>query len=240
MANDVSNQPELRQYGIVAFVDGSPESAAHTGASTDDYKNHITGPNYSIQGNILFGQEVLDSMESRFLHEPGDLACKLMAALQGANMVGADSRCSGNGTSSLFAFIKVAQSSDQPGNPSFLASVRTQGNDGIEPIDSLQSIFDEIHSCLPPDPPLGLGNSLEKPISYILFPNPAKEELTIAPAQVIDQECQVEIVDFTGKIVFRSTIMTSTSVDVSDFERGVYFVRINSDHHEFGEKFIKE
>lgn len=240
VANDVSSQPELRQYGIVAFVDGSPESAAHTGTSTDDYKNHITGPNYSIQGNILLGQEVLDSMEARFLNEPGDLACKLMAALQGANMVGADSRCSGNGTSSLFAFIKVAQSSDQPGNPSFLASVRTHSNDGVEPIDSLQSIFDEIHSCLPAEPPLGLENVSEKPFSFRLFPNPAKEELTITLDHVIDHKSLVEIVDFTGKIVFRSSMMTSTRVDVSDFERGVYSVRIKSDHHEFADKFIKE
>lgn len=65
--NDAQNQPEKRQYGIVAFVDGSPEAAAHTGTQTDDYKNHVLGPNYSIQGNILLGQEILDSMEARFL-----------------------------------------------------------------------------------------------------------------------------------------------------------------------------
>ena len=86
--NDVSNQPQLRQYGVVAMVNGSPQSAGHTGSSTDDYKNHVTGPNYSIQGNILLGQEVLDSMEARFLAADGILACRLMAALQGANMVG--------------------------------------------------------------------------------------------------------------------------------------------------------
>ena len=91
--NDVQSQPQLRQYGIVAMVNGSPEVAAHTGSSTDDYKNHILGPNYSIQGNILLGQVVLDSMESRFINEQGDLACKLMAALQGANIVGAVPVC---------------------------------------------------------------------------------------------------------------------------------------------------
>ncbi|MFK5856272.1 MAG: DUF1028 domain-containing protein, partial [Bacteroidota bacterium] len=123
--NDVQNQPQKRQYGIVASVDGSPESAAHTGITTDDYKNHVLGRNYSIQGNILLGQVVLDSMESRFINEEGDLACKLMAALQGANMVGADSRCASNGTSSLFAFVKVAQPDDVFGNPSFLQSLRT-------------------------------------------------------------------------------------------------------------------
>jgi uncharacterized Ntn-hydrolase superfamily protein len=240
VANDVSNQPELRQYGIVGFVDGLPQSAAHTGASTDDYKNHITGPNYSIQGNILLGQEVLDSMEARFLNEPGDLACKLMAALQGANMVGADSRCSSNGTSSLFAFVKVAQSTDAPGSPSFLASVRTRNNDGIEPIDSLQTKFDMVHSCLPPEPPLGVGSVSAESFSFSLYPNPAANELTISSDQAYDELSQVEIIDFTGKVVFRSAISTALKISVVGFERGVYFMRIKSDGHDFATKFIKE
>lgn len=147
VANDDQGTPELRQYGVAAMINGSPEAAAHTGTSTDDYKNHIIGPNYAIQGNILLGQEVLDSMEARFLAEDGDLACKLMAALQGANMVGADTRCAPDGTSSLFAFVKVAQPSDPIGTPSLLASVRTHDNSGIEPIDSLQILFDQTHNC---------------------------------------------------------------------------------------------
>ena len=145
--NDVQSMPELRQYGIVAMVNGSPQAAAYTGVSTDNYKNHIIGDNYAVQGNILLGQEVLDSMEARFLNETGDLTCKLMAALQGANMVGADVRCSSNGTSSLFAFVKVAQASDIFGSPSFNISVRTHSNSGIEPIDSLQILFDLEHNC---------------------------------------------------------------------------------------------
>ena len=145
--NDVQSMPEFRQYGIVAMVNGSPQAAAYTGTSTDNYKNHIIGDNYAIQGNILLGQEVLDSMEARFLNESGDLTCKLMSALQGANMVGADTRCSGNGTSSLFAFIKVAQPIDIFGSPSFNISVRTNSNSNIEPIDSLQIMFDLSYNC---------------------------------------------------------------------------------------------
>ena len=147
VANDVQSTPEFRQYGIIAMVNGSPQAAAYTGTSTDNYKNHIIGDNYAIQGNILLGQEVLDSMEARFMNESGDLTCKLMAALQGANMVGADTRCSGNGTSSLFAFIKVAQPTDMFGSPSFNISVRTHSNSNIEPIDSLQIMFDLSHNC---------------------------------------------------------------------------------------------
>ena len=146
--NDTQSSPEFRQYGIVAMINGSPQAAAYTGTSTDNYKNHIIGNNYAIQGNILLGQQVLDSMEARFMNESGDLTCKLMAALQGANMPGADTRCSLNGTSSLFAFIKVAQPTDVFGSPSFNISVRTTDNSNIEPIDSLQIMFNLERYCL--------------------------------------------------------------------------------------------
>jgi len=88
-AHDVANNPAIRQYGVVDLFGGSARAAAFTGVNCFNYKNHIIGPNYAIQGNILLGQHILDSMEARFLNEPGDLACKLMAALQGAKVPGA-------------------------------------------------------------------------------------------------------------------------------------------------------
>lgn len=105
-ANDAGGNPSVRQYGIAAIVSGSARTAAHTGTNCMNYFNHVVGKNYSIQGNILLGQVVLDSMESKFKRTPGTLACKLMAALQGAKMVGADTRCAPNNSSSLFAFLK--------------------------------------------------------------------------------------------------------------------------------------
>ena len=58
----------------------------------------------------------------------------LMAAMQGANIVGADSRCADNGTSSLFAFLKVAHRDDVQGNPGFLVSVRIMTEMGLSPL----------------------------------------------------------------------------------------------------------
>lgn len=147
IANDAQNTPQIRQYGIVAFINGVPQADAYTGSSTMNYKNQIIGPYYTIQGNILLGQQVLDNMEAAFLSAQGDLACRLMAALQGAKIVGADSRCTGNGTSSLFAFVSVAKPTDTFGNPSFRLSVRTGSTAGIEPIDALQIKFNLVKNC---------------------------------------------------------------------------------------------
>ncbi|MFT5168070.1 MAG: putative Ntn-hydrolase superfamily protein, partial [Saprospiraceae bacterium] len=171
VANDIQGNPTLRQYGVVRLVDNEPFSAAHTGANTDDYKGHRTGPTYSIQGNILLGPQILDSMEYNFLNTEGDLAHKLMAAMQGANVVGADTRCAGNGTSSLFSFLKVAGLNDDFGNPSLVLGVDFPNNSSKEPIDSLQILFNQVF------PPVGTHELLD--IKTQVYPNPAQEEVVL-------------------------------------------------------------
>ncbi|MBI1288099.1 MAG: DUF1028 domain-containing protein [Flavobacteriales bacterium] len=144
--NDVTQQPQLRQYGI-AVLRGERKTAAFTGLQTDGYQGHLLGATYAIQGNLLTGQNVLDSMEARFLRETGDLACKLMAALLGAKDAGGDRRCQFNGTSSLFAFINVAQPTDTFGSSSLDQTVRTHFGEQVEPVDSLFRIFENNHWC---------------------------------------------------------------------------------------------
>lgn len=157
--------PSYRQYGIADFgPDGSPRTAAHTGSNADDWKGHIAGPSYSIQGNILRGPEVLDSMEARFLAAQGPLAFKLMAAMQGANMVGADARCTAAGTSSTSAFLRVFRPDDEPDAPYLELNV-AEAPAGVEPIDSLQALFDEWVLT-------GTEQQL-RDVHFRLFPNPA-------------------------------------------------------------------
>lgn len=231
--NDVTGRPDLRQYGIVALVDGSPESAAHTGSSTDDYKNHITGPDYSIQGNILLGQIVLDSMEYQFNNAEGDLACRLMAALQGAKMVGADSRCFSNGTSSLFAFVKVAQPDDTFGNPSFLLSVRTHTNTGIEPIDSLQTMFEEVHDCSG----VGINDKVDFDSYFMLYPNPTNDIVKIKNKG--SEIYQMKLMDLTGKVISKYILIDEIEIDISSQSNGIYFLHLSNNNHSFTTKIIK-
>ncbi len=67
--------------------------------------------------------------------------------MQGAKVPGADSRCFDNGTSAMFAFLKVAKPGDSAGNPSLRLFVSYDPL-GIEPIDSLQAMFDAKYVCL--------------------------------------------------------------------------------------------
>ena len=137
--NDIQNNPEIRQYGVVDLIDGG-RSAAFTGENCVNYKGHIIGPNYSIQGNILIGEYILLQMEQNFINTQGTLADKLMAAMQGANLPGADTRCLEDSISSLSSFIRLAKPEDLSDNISLdLRVTNTLGNQ--EPLDSLQALY---------------------------------------------------------------------------------------------------
>ncbi|RMF29284.1 MAG: DUF1028 domain-containing protein [Bacteroidetes bacterium] len=191
--------PQDRQYGIADFDSlGNARTAAFTGTNTLDWAGHITGPNYSIQGNILLGPQILDSMEARFLREEGSLAKKLMAAMQGANVPGADSRCLDDGVSSFSAFLQVFKPTDPPDSP-FLRLNVAEVPPGVEPIDSLQALFDAWMMTsstreLPPQPELRL------------FPNPSPGTLTLEVYNLPGRTAPglLRVFDFQGREVFRT------------------------------------
>jgi len=221
-AND--SQAAVRQYGIVGFNKQSPSSAGFTGANCINYKAHKTGSingiHYSIQGNILLGQMVLDSMEVRFRNSDGDLACRLMAALQGANMIGADTRCASNESSSLFAFLKVAQATDQYGSPSFSISVVTKDKDQIEPIDSLQTIFDAKNQCINTS---NSDNQLKNVIK--IYPNPSKDFLTIELRNAVIGT-PFDVIDLLGQVVFTGKLESDrTDISIQNLPNGLYLFR---------------
>jgi uncharacterized Ntn-hydrolase superfamily protein len=145
IANDAGGNNKTRQYGIVDYNNGHPRSASYTGVNCQNYKNDTNNIYYSIQGNILLGQLVIDSMQVRFLNTTGTLADRLMAALQGAKMIGADTRCAVHNSSSLSSFLRVARP-DDPYDTLYcdLYMAYPQNFSGIcpvDPIDSLQTLY---------------------------------------------------------------------------------------------------
>ncbi len=78
-----------RQVGVV-HADG--EAANHTGAKCNAWAGGRTGPGFSVQGNILVGEEVIDSMAGAFTTTTGDLAERLMASLEAGQAAGGDRR----------------------------------------------------------------------------------------------------------------------------------------------------
>ncbi len=176
VAHDTQNDPTIRQYGVADFYNGGARSAAFTGSACFTYANHILGPNYAIQGNILLGQEILDSMEARFLREPGLLCHKLMAAMQGANVPGADTRCLNDGTSSISSFLRVAKLGDDPDSLWLDLNVQSMPT-GQEPIDSLQVLFDAWKG--PDTSSTGSPGEHSTKTVCLAFPNPSNSEVIL-------------------------------------------------------------
>ncbi|MGD9380363.1 MAG: DUF1028 domain-containing protein [candidate division WOR-3 bacterium] len=81
--------PEDRQVGV---VDKNGKAASHTGTTTNAWAGHKTAPFVAVQGNILTGPEVVDSMLAVFQRTEGPLAERLMSALEAGENAGGDNR----------------------------------------------------------------------------------------------------------------------------------------------------
>lgn len=79
----------LRQVGI---VDSSGRVAAHTGGACVSACAHKLGDGFSVQGNMLASDAVWEAMVPAFETTTGDLADRLMAALEAAERAGGDVR----------------------------------------------------------------------------------------------------------------------------------------------------
>ena len=219
VAHDVQNNPQSRQYGVVDYHNGSSRSAAFTGTSCFDYKNHILGPNYAIQGNILLGQQILDSMEYYFLNTSGCLPEKLMAAMNGAKVIGADTRCMVEGTSSLSAFLRMALPTDNYNN--LFLDINVAGTpSNIEPIDVLETKYNQwknnhISYCDSVS-----STNISQKYFIEVHPNPTSDIVTISN---IEEPKTIELFSLNGK--FLETVK-SNSVSLRNYSEGIYIIKV--------------
>ena len=79
----------VRQVGM---IDIKGNVAAHTGSRCIKYAGHIVGENYSVQANMMANGTVPKAMAEAFEKTKGDLADRMMAALEAAEAEGGDIR----------------------------------------------------------------------------------------------------------------------------------------------------
>ena len=76
----------------VAIVDRNGQIAAYTGPTAQNWAGDKQGKNWSVQGNILAGPQVVEAMGRAFESTEGELAEKLYAALKAGDEAGGDRR----------------------------------------------------------------------------------------------------------------------------------------------------
>jgi uncharacterized Ntn-hydrolase superfamily protein len=118
---------EIRQVGV---VDAQGGSAAHTGTQTDAWTGHRSGPDYSVQGNMLVSEATVTAMVDAFTRFATEsLAERLMLVLEAGQTAGGDRR----GRQS--AALVVYGSEDYP-----LADLRV--DEHRDPVAELRRIFE--------------------------------------------------------------------------------------------------
>ena len=94
----------------VAFVDAKGNVAAHTGSKAIEAAGHILGRGYSVQANLMHKPTVPAAMARAYENTKGDLAERMLAALEAAQREGGDIR----GKQSAAILIVNARSTGRP------------------------------------------------------------------------------------------------------------------------------
>ena len=235
--HDAGNNPTVRQYGIVDNVSGG-RYASYTGTNCTNWKGHLNGMIYSIQGNILLGSQIIDSIKAIFLRTQGTLAFRMMAALQGAKVPGADTRCTQYNKSTISAFLRVANPTDPTGGPYYCDLNVNNTPTNKDPIDSLQVLFNNWLL-------LGISNNQniypDKPELFQNYPNPFNpttnikfdiytdlSRVTLSVYDVLGNEIAILA---NNQLYHRGEYVVS--FDASALPSGVYFYKLtNGDYIE--------
>jgi uncharacterized Ntn-hydrolase superfamily protein len=83
---------EGRDVRQVAMIDARGNVDAWTGKNDISAAGHFVGKNYSVQANLMLNDKVWPAMAQAFENTKGDLADRMLAALDAAQAVGGDIR----------------------------------------------------------------------------------------------------------------------------------------------------
>lgn len=76
----------------IGFVDAQGRAAAHTGASCIKFAGHHVGNGFTVQANLMGNDKVVPAMRAAYEAGKGDLAERLLAALDAGQAAGGDIR----------------------------------------------------------------------------------------------------------------------------------------------------
>jgi uncharacterized Ntn-hydrolase superfamily protein len=122
---------EGRDHRQLHLVDRNGGTAAWTGAQCVDWAGHKTYPYFSVAGNMLTGQAVIEAMaESYQLNAPLSFAERLIVSLDVAQSAGGDKR--GQQSAALLVF-----------STEVYPELDLRVDDHVDPIVELRRIYEE-------------------------------------------------------------------------------------------------
>ena len=100
-------RPDLRQ---VMIIDSKGRTAAHTGKNCLPEAGFVTGRGFCVQANFVNTKRAWRSMAAAFRAEKGDLAWRLVAALEAGEQGSKEARRGGGSRSAAIMVVKSAPS----------------------------------------------------------------------------------------------------------------------------------
>ena len=88
----LTSADEDREHRQVGVIDSRGRAATFTGSECFEWAGGMTGQYYAAQGNILVGGETVEAMARTYEETGGDLAARLLSALDAGQAAGGDSR----------------------------------------------------------------------------------------------------------------------------------------------------
>ncbi len=142
----LTDKDPLRDRRQIGIVDSSGNAFAYTGKDCINYAGSIVGENYTVQGNILAGEEVLKRM-SKEMEKSNSFADRLINALKAAESVGGDRR----GKQSAAVLVVGLKNEFEQGSAKVL-DIRVDDHD--EPVNELERISRIWFALFGPDEPV--------------------------------------------------------------------------------------
>ncbi len=139
---DPKFNPEEQQYAIIS-LDSTVVPVAYTGKELDNEMGQRIAKGVSVQGNVLASQDVLDKTLEAFQNSKGDLAERLVAALEAGASAGGDKRCGDQKARS--AFVTVFDETNNGNWPYFRLSIYGTNKGGIPAVEYLSKEFQNIY-----------------------------------------------------------------------------------------------
>lgn len=92
--------------------------------------------------------------------------------------------------------------------------------------------------------PVGMKDLNASPNGIIIYPNPAKNKVTVDLQEIKATQAKIEIINLSGQVIYQERISKqpsfwSTQIDVSSFSSGFYFLKVTTDENEYTFKLSK-
>jgi Uncharacterized conserved protein len=135
----LTSKDPLRDHRQIGIVDSKGNAAAYTGKNCYPYASHIVGNNFSVQGNILAGYEVLESM-AKEAEGRGRIYEKILNSLKAGELKGGDKR---GKQSAAMIIVKKASKTEKEFDPTVVGKyIDIRIDDNIEPLKEMERILE--------------------------------------------------------------------------------------------------